>query len=181
MTCLVPMAEFARNKRYTFQNAPSTRQFVVAKDWPSCLIEAGRVLATSYSSTKWDKDGKANEYKHLAESPCALHVVPGLLKGRRICGPRRGVRDSMPAHITELAPLIAVTAKLYTGEDEDGEGTLSPGDKGVFDIVIQHAVLFCGGIPGTSEEFLCIATPKDGVVALITGDQLRVTKDGIVG
>lgn len=181
MSRLVPMADFARNKRFTFQNAPSTRQFIVAKDWPSCLIEAGRVLATSYSSTKWDKDGKANEYKHLAESPCALHVVPGLLKGRRICGPRRDVRDSMPAHITELAPLIAVTAKLYTDEDQHGEGTLSSGDKGVFDIVIQHAVLFCGGIPGTSEEFLAIATPKDGVVALITGDKLRVTKDGIVG
>lgn len=181
MPRLIPMADFARNKRKTFQDAPSSRQYVAAREWPACFVEVGRVLATSYSSTKWDKDGKANEYKHLAESPCCLHVVPGLLKGRAVCGPMRDVRDEMPGHITELAPLIAISAKLYAREGRDGEGILGRGDEGVVDIVIRDAVLFCGGIPGSAEEFLCVATPKDGIVALITGDKLRVTKDGIVG
>lgn len=170
----IPSADFAREKRRVFQDAESTRQYAVAKEWPARMQEVGRVLATSYSSNKWGAK-EPEEFKHLAESPCCLHVVPGLIRDVDVVGPVRTLRD-MPRHITELAPLISVDVKLY-----QKDGRLGPGDKGVYTIVVKHAVLFCGKVPNSRDEFLCIATPKDGVVAVITGDLLKVTRDGICG
>ena len=174
-----PSADFARNLRETFQQAKSTRQFAVAEEWPERMQEVGRVLATSYASDKFGAK-ELVEWKHLAESPCCLHAVPGFFRGKMVCGPTRMLSD-MPRHVTELAPLLCIDVKLYADCDRDGRGVLGRGvDEGVTNIVVRDGVLFSGRTP-RGDTFLFVATPQDGVLLMITGDSLRITRDGIVG
>jgi hypothetical protein len=89
--------------------------------------------------------------------------------------------EPMPKHVAELAPLLSIEAQMFRGTDEDGEGVLPDGDDGYFAILVPDAVLYAARMPtGDREWFLMIAN-DDGVFGLIFGNELAVTRDGIVG
>lgn len=158
----------------------------MARDWPDAMIIVGRNLAVAYSSDKWEKVGDFQDYKHLAESPNWLALEPRSARAARqvrFFGPTVKLAREMPGHAAELSPLISIEAALHVGVDREGEGVLGDirKDEGIWTLALEHAVLFGARVPRTGEPFLFVATPDDGIVAMITGDKLDIKKDGIVG
>lgn len=172
----------ARRMFENFHAKDSKRKFKFDFGWPKELQEVGRAKAQMYRSNKWQFDPKNTEdYKHIAEASQQCFVVPGFLqefgskKPLEVHGPTYDVEEPMPEHITILAPLIGIQVHLF---DEDLK--LRKGER-LYEIVVQGGMLGGANDPKTGEPFLVVYTRRGGVHMLITGKELDVEKDGIVG
>jgi hypothetical protein len=151
-------------------------------DWPTSVQEIGEARAEMYRSNKWQKNPKDFEdYKHIAESYQRCYVTPGFLrdystgKQMQTHGPTLEVKGPMPKHFTILAPLIGIQVRLY-----GPSGRKSRADD-LYEIVVPRGMLAGAIHPETKETFLFVYTKAHGIGMLITGDELAVEKDGIVG
>jgi hypothetical protein len=154
--------------------------------WPSEMQEIGSGRAVMYTSNKWKKNlDEWEDYKHVAESEQLIYTEPGFLrewgtpgKKIRVSGPMAQFEEPMPKHFARLAPLIGVQLQLY--QEKDGDLYLPKGDR-LYEVSVAHAMLGGAKHPKTKEPFLFVYTPRGGVHMLLTGSQLDIEKDGIVG
>ena len=173
----------ARRMYEDFHAKSSKRRQHYDFGWPKKMQEIGRAEAQMYRSNKWQMDpGVTEDYKHIAEAPQKCFVVPGFLrsfednKPLKVYGPEFELEEPMPKHITVLAPLIGVQLRLY-----NENGTLPRGDNGLYEVQIPHGMLGGANHPTTDEPFLVVYTRNAGVHMIITGKELDVERDGIVG
>lgn len=166
--------------------------------WPSHLQNVGDSLAVAYASDKWKPRGKKGKreqelYKHLAESRNRAFVKPGLLhdyydQGEQwpVVGPEYSFQDCpMPSDFAILGLFEEADLQLYVedGEDPDFGG----GDEGIVKVTVRHGMLGGSKIlwsqtTGEKDEpFIFVYTRSAGVLVVITGDDLDIEKDGIVG
>lgn len=173
--------------RETFQAAPSTRERTFDWNWPAEMQEVGRCEAVMYASDKWQMDGSFEDYKHVAEAPQELLVVPGFLVDHQTKrplethGPTIVLDGDLPKHFAILSELLGIQMKLYTGTKRDGDGKLPRGDSGYYEVRIARGMLGGAHMPDTGEPFLFAYTASGGIHCLVFGSELDVEKDGIVG
>ncbi len=142
--------------------------------WPERLQEIGEGRSVMYRSNKWKLDPKEYEdYKHIAESPNMVYAEPDFI--RDWADPRKKIHVSgellrlegpMPKHVGVLAPLLGVQVQI--GQDH-------------YEITVPHGMLAGAEHPSTHEKFLVVYTPRGGVHMIVTGKELGIEKDGIVG
>lgn len=153
--------------------------------WPKSLREVGTCLAVMYSSDKWRKPSDFIDYKHVAEGPQVLYCRPGFIVDElgqplRIPGRRVDIGGELPDTIALLAPILGVQCQLYQVGGRDGY-YLPNGDEGLTELVIPKAKLGAVRDHHSGSVYLVVYTESEGVLCLISGAELDVTKDGIVG
>lgn len=166
-----------------FYDKPSKREVKFDFSWPTKVQEIGEAKAQMYRSNKWKMNPQEFEdYKHIAESFQLCYVTPGFLRdystGNKlpVHGPNLEVQGPMPKHFTILAPLIGIQVRLYDKNEE-----LPSGDSNLYEVVVPRGMLAGAKHPKTGDNFLFVYTKTHGIGMLITGDELAVEKDGIVG
>jgi hypothetical protein len=161
--------------RENFRDEPHRRKWTPGWEWPSTLQEIGKCEAVMYNSDKWQKDGKAFDYKHVKEGPQQLFVVPGTIArgdGLKLMGPQVSMKGKFPDSFAVLAKFISIQAQLFT----DARGK-SLGE--FVDLKWPRCTLGAGKFKD-GKTFL-VVYDSQGVVAVVTGSKLNVLKDGIVG
>jgi len=168
--------------RETFTDRPATKRTAVHWQWPEELHEIGICEAVMYTSDKWKRKGSFEDYKHVAEGKQWLHVQPGLLveydnpkKKLPVVGPYTELTGPMPLEFAELAPILGVQVQLYKASGRD---FVPSGEYRQVDLA--RAKLGGAEHPKTRERFLIIYTPSE-LLAVITGEELDILADGIVG
>jgi hypothetical protein len=164
-----------------------TREIEMKWSWPTEMQEVGVGQAEMYRSNKWQKDlEKYEDYKHVAESPRITYCREDFLRDwnnprKRIpvAGPWVKFEPPMPKHFTILAPLLGVQLHLFT-EREDGELYL-PKNENIYEVRMDRGMLGGAVHPKTKEPFLFVYTERGGVHMIITGNRLKIKRDGIVG
>lgn len=180
---VVDTEELAANTYQTFMDRKHRRKQTMKFGWPEKMQEVGIGKAVMYRSNKWKLDAREwEDYKHVAEATQTLYVTPGFLrewgdprKKMPVDGPIVSFEEPMPKHFAILAPLIGIQARLY----EKRGKTRRLGDP--YEIVIARAMLGGAHHPETNEPFLFVYTRSGGVHMLLTGPELDIEKDGIVG
>lgn len=184
----------------TFKNRPYEYKDDLPFTWPRSLQNVGDSLAVAYDSDKWKpKNARGRRdrelYKHLAESRNQVFVKRGFLKQQHnprksypVRGPAIHFDDCpMPRHFAILARFTEANLLLYTG-GTNGKPTFSDdGDEGVVKVTVRHGMLGGSKIlwsredSGEKDEAFIFVYTNDGVCMIITGDELDIEKDGIVG
>lgn len=172
----------ARKMYEDFHDKPSRRRVKFDFGWPKQFQEIGSAEAQMYRSNKWKKNPRDwDDYKHVAEGPQSCFVVPGFLRSYSdnqpvdVYGDDVTFEDPMPEYITILAPLIGIQVRLF---DENGK---LPKKGNLYEITVPHGMLAGARFPDSDEPFLLVYTKLEGVCMIITGTELDVEKDGIVG
>lgn len=165
--------------RERFVDRPWEREESVPWKWPKSMREVGRWQAGEgaimYASDKWQKRrGHMIDYKHVAEGEQRLLAVPGFMreyaapsKKLDVEGPSVELNRPMPDTFAKLAPILGIQAYLNDGE--------------FYQIEVAHAELGAAVHPGTKKPFLFVYHKTAGPLLLLTGKELDVLKDGIVG
>lgn len=170
----------ARRMREVFVARPAKQSHTFTWGWPPTMRHVGKCLAVMYTSDKWKDVGDFEDYKHIAEAPQSLLLVEGFgfKNGKAsvgLYGDAVELIEPMPSHIATLAPLLGLQAQLFDKGKKLGKGT----DR-LLELDIARATLGGAHHPTTEEPFLCIYQ-AGGLIAIITGKELDVEKDGIVG
>lgn len=181
MTRVADTSEQAEKTFRTFMARDHKRHVPMSFSWPRTMQEIGVGKAVMYRSNKWKSNPKEFEdYKHIAESEQAVYVTPGFLREWsnprqkiEVYGPMVKLQEPMPSHFAVLAPLLGVQLRL------SGPGSSDESD--LFEVVIKHGMLGAAVHPETKEPFIFVYTTAGGVHMLLTGKELDVEKDGIVG
>jgi hypothetical protein len=174
----------------TFHERPSRRSLTFNFGWPMSMQEVGEGKAEMYRSNKWKKDLKEyEEYKHVVEGTRTVYMAPGFLREWgsprtpiEVCGPMVKFDEPMPKHFSRLGPLLGLQVRLFQCED-DGEPFIANGsgtDGDLYEITVARAFLGGAEHPETKEKFLFVYDAR-GVHVLLTGGELGIEKDGIVG
>jgi hypothetical protein len=192
--------ELARDMRKTFTAREVEKSEVVdIGPWPpKALQHVGESLAVAYASDKWkerDASGRRDIelYKHIAESRNQAYVKPGIFvdyfnPGTAVdmIGPRVSFADvPMPQHFAILGGFEEIDLRLHVAGTNE-RPRFGRGDEGVVQVSISGARLGASKFlwseeAGDDQPFLFVFTKADGVLILITGDELDVERDGIVG
>lgn len=184
MTRVVDTTESAEAKYRTFMARDHKRHVPMKFSWPKRMQEVGVGTAVMYRSNKWKQNPKEwEDYKHVAEAEQAVYVTPGFLrdwhnprKKLDVHGPMVTLQEPMPKHFAVLAPLLGVQLRL-SGPD----GKPVQGDEGLYEVSIKHGMLGAAVHPKTNEPFIFVYTTTGGIHMLMTGKELDIEKDGIVG
>ncbi len=176
--------------REKFIDAPCRREETMRWRWPTSMQAVGEWRAgegaVMYASNKWQRNPRTViDYKHLAEGPQRLLVVPGFLRDYhqpgskiQVHGPLVELDGPMPEAFAVLAPILGIQASLY---DEGTDDHPRASGDSLYQINIANATLGAAKHPGTGQVFLFVYTEKEGPLCVITGEVLGVEKDGIVG
>lgn len=196
---VVDAREEARRMREDFYDKKSRHSERMPFTWPTELQDVGRCLSVAYSSDKWKSEREFEDYKHIAEAPQHLLTTRGFLVDWETdepidaVGPWVELPDPMPRHFAKLARFIGLQFHLYSectprggrlgrSADDVMEFRLRRGMLGAAklpeDIGVEYPEL---GIRAGAPVLLVYTLEQHGVHALITGKQLGVEKDGIVG
>lgn len=192
--------KLARNMRETFMDAPlEYGAYDTGLSWPKAFVAIGKGMSFAYTSHKWEKEAVFNDYKHIAEGPQAVYAAPVLARqglDRATDGTaldREPVDAVLPTQTAELTPLLFVEMQRFEGVGSDGLPFLPSSRRvGIKRIVLPGAMLYGGyarrpDAPENSTNrrdyapFLFAASREHGVILLVTGKKLNVTRDGIVG
>ncbi len=170
----------ARKMRETFMARPAKRSHPFNWGWPPSLKHVGKCLAVMYTSDKWKTNGDFEDYKHIAEAPQDLLLIAdyGFKHGKAtigLHGDMVNLVEPMPSHFAMLAPLLGIQAQLF-----DKSGRLGKGGDRLVELDISRATLGGAHHPESKEPFLLVYQAS-GLIAIITGKELDVEKDGIVG
>lgn len=184
---VVSTEDEARKIRETFMARPSKRRRTFSWGWPPELALIGRCLAVMYSSDKWKEEKDFEDYKHIAEAPQEFLVVPDVDirfsgRGRReLQAASVSLIEPMPGDIAELAPLLGVQVQLFQSVDAKGRGKLGSKKDDLFELAPSRAHLGGARHPKTGQSFLVIYNASRGPIAIVTGRELDIEKDGVVG
>lgn len=192
----------ARNIAQTFKDRPVETEEVLDFDWPDVIQDVGESLGVAYDSDKWKPrkgSGKRDSeiYKHIAESRNRIYVEPGLLQpgddiglDLKPIGPKLSLREAsargeiiMPESFAVLGRFIECNVVLHTGGTDDAPRRSTRGDKGVVTLSVKHGMLGASKMKrdGRLQPFIFVYRRDFGVYFIITGDELDIEKDGIVG
>ncbi len=159
-----------------FTKRESTNQYKYNFDWPKTMKYVGAAEAELYSSNKWEKDlRKYNEYKHVAEAPQYCYCTKNfsiLENGKEVkmYGDDYQLKG-FPSYITILGDLLGIQVNLFNNRKLL--------DERLYEVQINNAKLgafkFSNNVPG-----LVIYNNKS-VIMVITGDELDIKKEGIIG
>lgn len=134
-----------------------------------------------YSSDKWRKPKSFVDYKHVSEGPQSLYTIPGFIHDEhgpmRVPGETIRLGGELPDSIALLAPILGIQARLH--QRRGSSYYLPNGDAGLYELFIPRAKL--GAIDGEGYTVLVVYTESEGILCVISGDELAVEKDGIVG
>lgn len=169
----------ARRMREVFMARPAKRAHKLGWGWPPEMQHVGRCLAVMYTSDKWHDEGAYDDYKHIAEAPQDILLAADFwLKNGSASVKKHGaavhLREPMPSHIAVLAPLLGLQIQLF-----DGSGKLGRSGDRLLEVDVSRATL--GGAHHPSGEPFLLIYRSGGPIAIITGRELDVEKDGIVG
>lgn len=199
--------EIARSIRETFTAKKEMREREYEFVWPARMQCVGHSLAVAYESDKWQDDKKMVLYKHLAEdpkdAPNFAYCTPGFLRDFGdpeepwpTIGPMVSLKDvPMPRHFAILARFKELNLRLYTRGTDKRPQFGKEEDDGVVKVTVKHAMLGASKILWSQvsdqedQLFLFVFSPKEdrdggvkaGVHVIITGDELDVHPEGIVG
>ena len=186
-----PDREVAEQLRETFVDRPVEKVEQVRWHWPTELLEIGACEAVMYCSDKWHRKGQYEDYKHIAEGPQRLSVASGFLRdfetdpsGRtELAIPSVPVEidGRMPDSFAVLAPLLGFQCRLYELRP-NGDLVLPAAGEDLYQVDTDPDAVTLGAAkhPETGATFL-VVYDCHRVLAMITGDQLDVLKDGITG
>jgi hypothetical protein len=174
----------------TFHDRKVRRATTLPFGWPKQMQEIGVGKAEMYRSNKWKSDLSVfEEYKHVVESTRTVYAVPGFVRAWHrpgvpiaVCGEMMTFEDPMPQHFSVLGPLLGLQVRLFQCDSSDGP-SLHRGDGeagGWYEITVARAKLGGAVHPGTQEKFLFVYDTH-GIHIILTGSQLDIEKDGIVG
>jgi hypothetical protein len=183
---VVDTLDDAKKMRSTFMARSAGKNRELSWGWPGEMKHVGRCLAVMYTSDKWYDVGDYEDYKHIAEAPQDILFADGFAlsfaESRRdavkLYGRSVELTPPMPRHFAELAPLLGMQVQLY------GPGGKKLGRNGdrLLEIEIARGLLGGARHPDSGEAFLVIYKQgAAGVLAIVTGRELDVEKDGIVG
>ena len=162
----------ARRHRETFVDRKATRAIRVPWHWPKKMELVGMCDAVMYTSDKWKTIGTYEDYKHVAEAEQYVLSVPGFIRDYH--NPKKKLElpteeftlpKKMPEAFAELADIFGV--QICSLDDEH------------LQIDIARAKL--GGASNAELGTFLFVYTSDGVHMIITGDELRIEKDGITG
>lgn len=190
----------ARNISETFKDRPVETEETLDFDWPDKLQEVGESVGVAYDSDKWKPRGPGGRrdsevYKHIAESRNRIYAEPGLLQpdiGLELkpIGPKLSLREAsqrgsivMPESFAVLGRFIECNVILHTAGTDQAPRRATSGDKGVVTFSVKHGMLGASKMKrdGKLQPFLFVYRPDFGVYFIITGDELDIERDGIVG
>lgn len=162
--------------------------------WPSRLQFVGESLAVAYASDKWKDKGDYELYKHLAESPNRAYVQPGLLRDWDSESPLKTIgpmvsfaKCPLPAQFALLGFFEEANFRLHVGGTNKAPKFGKHEDDGCVAVSIGNAMLGASKIRWSQtsdredQPFLFVFTKSEGPLILITGEELDVEPDGIVG
>jgi hypothetical protein len=193
--------DLAKDMVRTFNDREVEREEVFSPSfWPLALQHVGDSLGVAYSSDKWEpKDDygrrEMEKYKHIAESRNRAFLKEGLLvdadspsSSWPVYGDLYDFEDvPMPGHFAVLGLFLEINLQLYTHMSK-GKPCFSFGDQGIVATKVRHGMVGGSKIrwskvePGAEDElFLFVYTRSQGVLAIVVGDELAITKDGIAG
>jgi len=180
---LVDTQSGAQEMFQTFHARPSKRKVSMDFGWPDRVQRIGSAQAQMYRSNKWKMNpSDFEDYKHIAEAPQTCYAVPGFLRdfssgeALKTYGPEMDIEGPMPQHFTVLAPLIGIQLRL-----NDKSGRIPRGDKNLYEVRVDRGFLGGATCVQTGATFLLVYSKSGGVGMIITGDELDIEKDGIVG
>lgn len=191
----------AIRQRKVFHGSVAKNRIDLSSSWPKELVHIGKCVAEIYWSNKALGGGKWEVYKHIAEAGQDLFINPenttlidrNGLEVRFVC---KAGKLAMPWREKELLAAANPGAKLVFGcqryeihtsmpkfisvlaEDRGVQAVLHDGS--YYEIRLAKATWGSGIHPETGETFLVLYT-KEGVHFLVTGVELDITEDGIVG
>jgi hypothetical protein len=192
----------ARNIAQTFKDRPVESQEVLDFDWPDVIQEVGESLGVAYDSDKWkprDELGKRDSeiYKHIAESRNRIYAEPSCIQpgqgtglDLKPIGPKLSLAKAsrsgeilMPESFAVLGRFVEANVVLHTSGTDEQPRRATRGDKGVYTLSVKHGMLGASKMKrnGKLQPFLFVYRRDFGVYFIITGDQLDIEKDGIVG
>jgi hypothetical protein len=206
---VIDAESIGRKYRQTFTDKPVREKVELPFSWPARMQHVGDSLAVAYASDKWKKDGDYDLYKHIAESPNRVLVLPGFLHSydrqeRRwpTVGPTVSyARVPMPKHFAVLGLFEEANLRLYTAGTAEAP-RFGQKDDGIVKVLVRHGMLGASKIRWSQtpkprgavghwpklqdQPFIFVYTEprgsdRGGVVMIIEGDELDVEKDGIVG
>lgn len=160
---------WAKQIREAFQADDSKKEVSLHFSWPTHATLIGQGKAELYHSDKWKKH---DDYKHVAEARQIVYLCPGTKiydeDGElvRFGGEKSELNGPMPKHFAVLAPSLGLQMKLLSGQHVH--------------VDIPGAIWGAAKHPESEETFLFLYD-EDGVRFILTGEELDVTKDGIVG
>ena len=177
----------AIKQRAVFYGSVVGKKDRLSSPWPDELVHIGKCVGSIYWSDKSLNGGQWEIYKHIAEAGQDLFINPETTvlldrNGREVvfgpddAVPSEGpviegcdvyqVTSRMPRHITALAEDRGIQAVLHDGS--------------YYEIRLPKAMWGSGVHPDTGETFLVLYS-KEGIHFLVTGEELDITADGIVG
>lgn len=195
---LVDARELAVEMRRTFHDSDPKRSERMPFVWPDELQVIGKCLSVTYSSDKWKTTKEWEDYKHVAEAPQYLLARPGFLVDWEsdepidTVGPIAELPDPMPRHFAKLAKFLGIQVQLYSGM-KGTKPQLSRSKDDLLEFRVARAHLGGAFVPEDAEAppgvglepgapFLFVYTlERDGILCIVTGRELDVEKDGIVG
>lgn len=193
--------DIAKDMRETFADRPVERIESHDFDWPVAMQNVGDSLSVAYASDKWQpKDARGRRevelYKHLAESRNQALAAPGVLFDHDdpnepwpVRGPMVRLSDvPMPRHFAVLGLFEEINLMLYgAGSDKRPRFRSNPDDD-IVHVRVRHAylggskILWSREDQGAEDEpFIFVYTKEAGVMFVVTGDELDIERDGIVG
>ena len=194
--------DIAKNIATTFKDRPVESEEVLDFDWPDVIQEVGESLGVAYDSDKWKPKGANGKrdsevYKHIAESRNRIYAEPSLIRpGQDIgldlkpIGPKISLKRAsesgdivMPESFAVLGRFMEANVVLHTSGTDQKPVRDSRGNKGVVTFSVKHGMLGASKMRrGTKlQPFLFVYRRDFGVYFIITGDDLDIEKDGIVG
>jgi hypothetical protein len=196
-----PSTDHARKMRETFQDDDSHTDYRINATWPTHLYELGQGRSVAYTSNKWkDKPTQFEDYKHVAESPNVTYVTERFLKDARRSQKLRpnggGEYPEVvpgyeyPTTIAELAPFVFLEVRPIVSWEEGKPKRRVELASHAIQIGMPGCIVYgCyakkpGGVWTNRRDlkpFLAVIHKTGGVYAIITGRDLDVKKDGIVG
>lgn len=189
---VVDTLEHAKDVRRTFTKKEPRELREQPWTWPTTYTHVGDSLAVAYASDKWKKNGDMELYKHLAESRNYAFAAPGVdfvpLESPHTKYPVVTQLVSfedrvMPKHIAFLGMFEEIHLQFYRPGAVPSRKLR--GDEGVARVLIKHAFLGGGLMDGDRPFLVVYSEPRGndpgGVHMIITGDELDIEADGIVG
>lgn len=185
----VEEASYALRKTFMGEDLPA-RAYATGVSWDRRLTLQwiGTNESCSYASNKWHKGKHFEEFKHVSEGKQKLFAAPGALAGGRFFGPVWSPADDvvLPTACAELSVLLSLESQLFVGEDSEGNGVHGRGDEGCVSIRPSGCLLYGAYLgskedPEVGEPCLLVISKTRGLQFLITGTELDITRDGIVG
>ena len=189
----------AQAMREVFQDRKVKRTDRMPFAWPKSMQVIGKCHGVIYSSDKWKQARDFEDYKHVAEAPQYMLATEGFLIDWETDatlptkGPMVELPEPMPKHVAKLARFLGVQFQLYDSMGRGGRGRLG---KQRMEFRLGRAYLGGARVPDVDEEtvfptgvglepgdpFLFVYTLEEhGVHCIITGRELEVEADGIVG